>query len=412
EEFVQSIQTFLTYRKNLATALRRKKKTTHLLILNVRFTSLPLYYSHDENILNTLMFVGKDGKELFGMLIPDALLTNEIKGAPYYSKYQEHVAKYQQYLDVEHGKAEEGGAIESPKATKVTKPKEAKAIKLAGDKVDEPSAEDVPVEEPAYNEEEANLQQDLELSLNEQAERTQGTARPVVIREPDTGRIQPLPNVQGKGKEKVVDEQVAYVLLTLLTLKKKSHVDQFIFQRRTPMLTEASGHAECPSLDAELALTDNEMKSDNLASKIDTGYQDKGQARPNPGVQDEGQAGSNPGDAVESQPQSSHVVHAGPNRKHMDLEDTSASTRQYLEKMEEEFTITAYPKVQENLKLPYEDPIILEEPASSTGTMSSLKNLEKELSFTYQFFLEKQQEEEPGKTNPKAEVQSVVSVPI
>nr|GEV08544.1 hypothetical protein [Tanacetum cinerariifolium] len=125
EEFVQSIQTFLTDRKNSATASRGKKKTTHLLILNVRFTKLiihhlktkhnihprtgsPLHYSHDENVLNTLRFVGKDGREIFGMSIPDALLTDEIKGAPYYAEYQEHVAKYQQYLDVEHGKAEEG----------------------------------------------------------------------------------------------------------------------------------------------------------------------------------------------------------------------------------------------------------------------------------------------------------------
>ncbi|GJR07741.1 hypothetical protein Tco_0790393 [Tanacetum coccineum] len=150
EEFVQSIQTFLTDRKNLATTSRRKKKTALLLIPNVRFTKLiihhlrtkhnihlrtgsPLYYSHDENVLNTLRFVGKDGREIFGMPIPNALLIDEIKGAPYYNDYQEHVAKYQQILDAERGKAEEGGATESSKATKVTKPKVAKVAKPAGD---------------------------------------------------------------------------------------------------------------------------------------------------------------------------------------------------------------------------------------------------------------------------------------
>nr|GEW67253.1 hypothetical protein [Tanacetum cinerariifolium] len=213
-EFVQSIQTFLTNRKNLATALRGKKKTTHLLVPNVRFFR-------------------KDGREIFDMLIPDAILIDEIKGAPYYGEYQEHVAKYQQYLDAEHGKAEERGAIESLKATKVTKPKAAKATKPASHKastltstqppkpkpaptqpskvvpekkqklvketpdepslakrskgglvgkirmprsplklVDEPSAKDVLVEEPAYNEEESNLQRALELSLKEQVKRT------------------------------------------------------------------------------------------------------------------------------------------------------------------------------------------------------------------------------------------------
>ncbi|GJZ98931.1 retrovirus-related pol polyprotein from transposon TNT 1-94 [Tanacetum coccineum] len=245
-----SIHTNLSHQKtreqNLATASRGKKKTALLLILNVRFTKLiihhlrtkhnihprtglPLYYSHDENVLNTLRFVGKDGREIFGMPIPDALLTNEIKGAPYYSDYQEHVAKYQQILDAKHGKAEEGRATESSKASKVTKPKAAKIIKPAGDPdskkiklvketpddplpakrskaglvgkrrkaksllmlIDEPSDEGVPVEEPAPDDKEADLQRALELK------------------------------VQGKGKEKVVKEQAAHDLLTLQTPKKK-----------------------------------------------------------------------------------------------------------------------------------------------------------------------------------------------
>nr|GEY21929.1 hypothetical protein [Tanacetum cinerariifolium] len=349
--------------KNLATTSRGKKNTTHLLTSIIRFTKLiihhlktkhnihprsglPLHYSHDESVLNALRYVGKDGREIFDMLIPDALLTNEIKGAPYYGEYQEHVAKYQQHLDAEHGKAVEGGATESSKATKVAKPKAAKATKPGSDPkpkpaptqpskavpekkrklvqetpdkpspekrskcgrvrkirkpmsslklVDEPSAEDVPVEEPAYNEEEANLQRALELRLKEQAKHTQGPARLVVIREPDSGRIQQLPEVQGKGKEKVVEEQAAHDLLTLQTLKNKSRVDQFIFQTRTHMPTKASRPAESPSLDAKLVLTDSETESDDEVPKINTRDQDEGQAGPNPGIQDEGHAGPNPG---------------------------------------------------------------------------------------------------------------------
>ncbi|GKC31750.1 retrovirus-related pol polyprotein from transposon TNT 1-94, partial [Tanacetum coccineum] len=401
EEFVQSIQTFLTNRKNLATASYGKKKTALLLILNVRFTKLtihhlrskhnihprtgsPLHHSHDENILNTLRFVGKDGREIFRMPIPDALLTDEIKGAPYYKDYQEHVAKYQQILDAEHDKAEEGGATKSSKATKVTKPKAAKVIKPAGDLapkkrklvketpddplpakrskaglvgkrrkaksplrlIDEPSDESVPVEEPAHDDEEADLQRALELSLKEQGERTQVPAHLVVLKEPDSKKFQPLPKVQGKGKEKV---------------------------RRPPMPIESSIHAESPSMDAELNLTDSETESDEEASKINSRNQEEGQAGPNPSVQDKGQDGPNPGIATESQLQSSHV---------------------------------------ENLKLLTKDQVILKEPASSIGTLSSLQNLDKDLSFTDQLFMKKTQEEEPGKTNVKAEVQSMVSVPI
>ncbi|GKG19487.1 hypothetical protein Tco_0376586, partial [Tanacetum coccineum] len=66
-------------------------------------TGSPLHYSHEESILNTLRFIGKDGREIFGMPILDVLLTDEIKGAPYYGDYQEHVAKYQQFLDAERG---------------------------------------------------------------------------------------------------------------------------------------------------------------------------------------------------------------------------------------------------------------------------------------------------------------------
>nr|GEY21494.1 hypothetical protein [Tanacetum cinerariifolium] len=299
EEFVQSLQTFLTDRKNLATT-SRGKKTTHLLILSIRY-------------------VGKDGREIFGIPIHDALITDEIKGAPNY------------------------GAKESSKAIKVTKSKAAKATKPASDPkpkpvptqppkvvpekkrklvqetLEEPSTAkkikgwmNVPVEEPAYNKEEANLQRALELSLEEQAKRTQGPARPVAIREPDSGRIQPLP------------------------------------KRRTTMPAEASGPAESPSLDAKLALADSKTESDD-------------EAGPNPDLQDEGQAESNLGDAARSQPQPSHMVYAGPNLELMDLEATDALPLQKPEQLDEEFTITAYPSVQENLKLPSKDPKILQQ---------------------------------------------------
>ncbi|GKF28119.1 retrovirus-related pol polyprotein from transposon TNT 1-94, partial [Tanacetum coccineum] len=228
------------------------------------------------------------------------------------------------------------------KAGKVTKQRMPKrSLQLVYEFVDE----GVPEKEPAHDDEEADLQRALELSLKDQGVRTQGAAHPVVMMETNYGRIQPLPDVQGKGKEKVVDEQAAHDLLTLHTPKQKSPADQFIFQRRTPMPTESSRHAESPSLDAELALTDSETESDEEAPEIHARDQDEGQAGPNPGEKDEGQAGSNPGDATESQPQSSHVVHAGPNLEHMDSEATNASTQQNPRQMDEEFTTTAYPNV-------------------------------------------------------------------
>ncbi|GKA65714.1 hypothetical protein Tco_0765421 [Tanacetum coccineum] len=151
---------------------------------------------------------------------------------------------------------------------------------------------------------------------------------------------------------------------------------------------------------------------EEVSPEINAEAQEEGQAGPNPDDQDEGQDGSNPGDAAVDQPQSSHVVHVGPNLDHMDLGIDEASSQQNPEQMNEEFTTTAYPNVQENLKLPTDDHVILEEHATSTGTLSSLKHLDREISFTNQFLEEKSQEDEPEKTNTESEVQSMVTVPI
>ncbi|GJT08185.1 hypothetical protein Tco_0842647 [Tanacetum coccineum] len=85
---------------------------------------------------------------------------------------------------------------------------------------------------------------------------------PVVIREPGPGKFQPLPEVQGKGKEKVGEEQAAQVLLNLQTPKKKNPAEQFIFQRRTPATAEPSSLVETSSLYAELGLTVSETDFD------------------------------------------------------------------------------------------------------------------------------------------------------
>ncbi|GKF92773.1 hypothetical protein Tco_0279492, partial [Tanacetum coccineum] len=154
---------------------------------------------------------------------------------------------------------------------------------------------------------------------------------------------QPLPEVQGKGKEKVGEEQAAQVLLNLQTLKKKNPVEQFIFQRRTLATTEPSGLVESSSLYAELGLTDSRTESDEEVS---------------PEMNAQGQ---------------DHVVHAGPNLDHMDLGIPEASSQPNTEQMDDEFTATAYPKVQENLKLPTEGEVRLEEPASVTPPNSGMQ---------------------------------------
>ncbi|GKG21882.1 hypothetical protein Tco_0384477 [Tanacetum coccineum] len=83
--------------------------------------------------------------------------------------------------------------------------------------------------------------------------------------------------------------------------------------------------------------------------------------------------------------------------------------------MDVEFTATAYPNIQENLKLTVDDPVIPEEPASSTGTLSSLQHLAKYFSFGDQFFNDKPSEPSEAnneKTTADTEAESMVSVTI
>nr|GEY67948.1 E-beta-farnesene synthase [Tanacetum cinerariifolium] len=349
------------------------------------------------HVLGYLKFSAKGTKpEVFGIHIPDNLITADIQGEPYYQEYLEKVAKHQRYLVGEQGSDLDSPTPKPAKATKksklsvpkvdlrppVTKPalsqqpkpkpapakSKGKKRKLITEKSDKPSsariskpglvtkrrkptsslrsvdefvAEGIPEKEPRFDDEEADVQRILEESLKSIYDAPRG----------------PLP----PGKEKVTDEHVALDLLTLQTPKKKSPADQFIFQRRTITPTRSFGHDESSSLYAELGLTDSEVESDEDVPGMDAGVQDEGQAIPNP---DEG------------------------------------------------FTATAYPKVEENLKLMVEEQVILEEPASYTGTLSSLQHLAKDLSFGNLFFNDKPSKADNEKTTVETEAESMVSVII
>ncbi|GKB76852.1 hypothetical protein Tco_0943747 [Tanacetum coccineum] len=97
--------------------------------------------------------------------------------------------------------------------------------------------------------------------------RNQGPARTVVIREPDFGRIQSIPKVQGKGKKKIIDEHVAHTLLDLNTPKKKSATDQYILQKRTPKTAEPiepSSQLE----DEGITMTNSETESNKIVTPV------------------------------------------------------------------------------------------------------------------------------------------------
>nr|GFA43887.1 hypothetical protein [Tanacetum cinerariifolium] len=68
-------------------------------------------------------------------------------------------------------------------------------------------AEEVPAEEPQVAEEDADFQKAVEESMKDAYALPKGLLPPVVIREPESGTYQHLPEVPRKGKAKVSEEQ-------------------------------------------------------------------------------------------------------------------------------------------------------------------------------------------------------------
>ncbi|GKF27146.1 hypothetical protein Tco_0083040 [Tanacetum coccineum] len=137
-----------------------------------------------------------------------------------------------------------------------------------------------------------------------------------------------------------------------------------------------------------------------MPSVVRSGAQDEGQAGPDPGKLDEGQVGPNPDDVAESQPLPTPSVLAGP------------SNQPQPEHMDEGFIATAYPEVQENLKLTVDKQMIPEEPVSSTGTLSSLQHLTKDFSYSDQFIDDTPSEATYEKMTADTEAESMVFVTI
>nr|GFD15746.1 hypothetical protein [Tanacetum cinerariifolium] len=140
-----------------------------------------------------------------------------------------------------------------------------------------------------------------EESLKSMYDVPRGSLPPVVIREPEFGKYQLLLEVLRKGKAKVTEEQVAHDLLDLQKPKRKSHADQYIFQRRTSTPTGSSRHDESSCLYAELGISNSKEESQEIMPGADAGGQGEDQAGPDPGAQAKGQAGPDPGAQDEGQ---------------------------------------------------------------------------------------------------------------
>nr|GEV13746.1 E-beta-farnesene synthase [Tanacetum cinerariifolium] len=353
----------------------------------------PLHLPNEEPVLGYLKFNAKGTKrEVFRMPIPGSFITTEIREASYYQEYLAKVAQHKRpavtstqpaptSAPAEPWAKKHKKAIEtSDKPPIAKKSKYARVSKKCSLKHEATSeAEDIPIMEPQVTAKDAELQKVLEESMKTAYALPRGPFPPVVIREPESRKYQPLPEVPGKGKAKVTKEQVSHDLLSLQNPKKKSPADQYIFQRRISEPTESSLHDE--SLYTVLGQSDSEEESKKVVLEASEGGNDEDQAGPDPG-----QAGPDPGNTVdEEQSIPSPVVHAGSDRKHMDLDVADVSPQPSTKQVDEE------------------------EPASSSGTLSSLQHLSRDISFGDQFFGDKPSNADK---NAETEVESMVNVPI
>ncbi|GJW32804.1 hypothetical protein Tco_0052836 [Tanacetum coccineum] len=115
----------------------------------------------------------------------------------------------------------------------------------------------------------ADYQQCVELSLKMNLwQGNQGLCSYYGIREPDTRRLPShFLEVQGKGKENIIDEHVANTLLDLNTPKKKSTANQYILQKRTPETAEPTGPSSQPE-DEGITMTNSEMSLMRTPSSV------------------------------------------------------------------------------------------------------------------------------------------------
>nr|GEU48661.1 putative reverse transcriptase domain-containing protein [Tanacetum cinerariifolium] len=315
----------------------------------------PLHLPNEEHVLGYLKFSAKGTKrEVFGMPIPGsvqdspALKPNKPARKP---------------------KSTAPKAPPRPAATETSdKPLKAKKSKygVIGKKrslksVAASEAEDVPGMETQVAAKDTDLQKALEESMKTAHALPRGPLPPVVIREPESGKYQLLLEVPGKGKAKVTEEQVSHDLLSLQKPKKKSHADQYIFQRHVSEPTGSSRHDESPYV--VLGQSDSEEESEKVMLGADEGGQGEGQAGPDPGAQAEGQ------------------------------------TLVIKMKARLDQTLMKFLKARLDQTL-----VLLEDPASSSGTISSLQHLSKDISFGDLFFSDKPSDADK---NAETEVESM-----
>ncbi|GKC50376.1 hypothetical protein Tco_1073121 [Tanacetum coccineum] len=178
EEFVQAIQTFLTDMANLGSPTKKARKDKAHIIPYCQFTKLIIC----------------EEDEVFGMPIPNELISNNIRNASYYNAYLEMVAKHDQKAYTAKPPKPKPAKEKSTKATPLQKASKGKVAKVRNVKstfqlVDEPDEEPAHFEpEPEPEQEGVGEEYDMECAIQMSLELFQpqvhAHVRGVTIQEP------------------------------------------------------------------------------------------------------------------------------------------------------------------------------------------------------------------------------------
>ncbi|GJT75602.1 hypothetical protein Tco_1042327 [Tanacetum coccineum] len=271
----------------------------------------------------------------------------------------------------------------------------------------------------------ADIERAIKLSLDPSfLPQGQAPVGGVAIRDPVSETTPKLPEVVGKGKAIVTEEQVAHSLIDLS--KKKSTTDQFILVRRDQAPHDSTtGPSSQPEDDTSekvvhesSSTTDSERTESGTEAAAPKGDKEQGEVASSTvtsgvgiSVRTEDQAGSDPGKA--------HEALAGPDPEPMQEDQTGSDSGKVHvslagpnpEHTDEEFLATAYPKVHENLKLITDEHVIEDNPESHSGSMSSMKNLEDTDNFRDQFLNDKPTEDDQEKSKVVDESDSTIPDP-
>ncbi|GJX32756.1 hypothetical protein Tco_0242611 [Tanacetum coccineum] len=427
EEFTQGIKTFFSHKdsnKKTIPLVIPYCRFTKLIIYYLgskhnihRRPESAVHVTADDLLLGNFKFIPKGKKdEVFGMPIPKHLITEAIHQSPYYQNYLDMVARYTKAK--EGGREKTASEVEKtskPAPVKPKKPAPAKQSKQVKEKTTEPTPpkigkrgkvvkkvrkgktplrlvdeeEEIQQEPELQGEsEDSDVERAIKLSLDSSQARGEGEGEDydyehaikmsldsfqaqrqapvggVGIREPITEEIRKLPEVEGKGKAIVTEEQAAHSLLDLHQSKKKNDTSEKVVQETSS-----------PSYSTSVAAkgTDSERTNSEIVTKVQKVDKEQGEEtsttvslEEKAADLDEDQAGSDPSKA-----------------------DESRSTPGHDKLMNEDFYAAVYPKVHENLKVRTNEHVILENPPSPSGTLLSMKNLDNTDNFGDQFLNDK-----------------------